>query len=178
MSIRNTGGWRTFWVLFAAGWALFAFLAGTNGQMVTPVSPGGILDHQVAATAARVDEIQGAWAQAGNLSFARLSIGLDLVFIGVLTVAGVIGGVRIARARQGAILKGIGWLTAVGFLVFGGADYTETISQFIQVMSHGIDPLAQLAATANKPKIIAFLVGHAALIVGLIGLFLTRGKPA
>lgn len=170
--------WGLFWVLFAAGWGLFVFLAATNVQMVTPVSPGGILDHQVAATAARVDEIQGAWSRAGKLPFARLSIGMDLVFIGVLTVAGVIGGVRIARARSGPVLKNIGWLTSVGFLVFGGADYLETISQFIQVMSHGIEPLAQLAVTANKLKIIAFLVGHAALIVGLIGVFLTREKAA
>ncbi len=178
MRTKNTGGWGLFWTLFAAGWGLFVFLVATNGQMITPVSPGGIVDHQVAATAARVDAIQDAWARAGKLGFARLSIGIDLVFIGVLTVAGVLGGVRIARARSGPVLKAIGWLAATAFLGFGGADYTETISQFTQAMSHGVEPLARLAAAANKPKILAFLVGHAALIMGLIGVFLTRDKAA
>lgn len=173
--MTTPGGWRLFWGLFALGWALFAFLAATNGQMVTAASPGGILDHQVAGTAARVDEIQGAWAAAGKLGFARLSIGVDLLFIGVLSVAGVIGGVKIARAANGPLLRGAGWLTALAFLVFCGADYAETIAQFIQAMSgRGIDALAQLAAAVNPPKVAAFLAGHGLLLAGLIGLRVAR----
>jgi hypothetical protein len=170
--------WRLFWILFALGWALFAFLAATNNQMVTPVSPGGILDHQVAGTAARVDEIQGAWSEAGAIPFARFSIGVDLLFIGVLAVAGAIGGALTARAAWGPLLRGLGWLTAFAFLVFGAADYTETIAQFVQAMSHGDDGLAGLAATANKPKVAAFLAGHAGLIACLVGARLTRDKTA
>jgi hypothetical protein len=165
--------WRLFWSLFGLGWGLFAFLVATNGQMVTPVSATGIVDHQVAGSAARVDEIQGAWAAAGRLDFARLSIGVDLLFIGVLTVAGIVGGVAITRAARGPVLRVVGQVAALAFLVFGVADYAETIAQFVQVMSAGDDGLAGLARTANTPKVFAFLGGHVLLIAGLVGVWLT-----
>jgi hypothetical protein len=168
--------WRLFWSLFVVGWGLFAFLAATNGQMVTPVSPGGILDHQVAGTAARVDEIQGAWAAAGTLTFARLSMGVDLLFIGVLSIAGVTGGVAVARAARGPILRAIGWLAAAAFLIFCGTDYTETLSQFTQAWSQGIEPLARLAKTVNPPKVLAFLAGHGLLFAGLLGVMVLRKR--
>jgi len=173
MSDAPRNDWRPFWILFGLGWALFAFLVATNGQMVTDASPRGILDHQVAGSAARIDEIQRAWADSGKLDFARLSMGVDLVFIGVLSVAGVVGGVRIAGAAKGPILRRFGWLTTLPFLVFGATDYAETLSQFVQVMSQGSDVLAQVAAAVNQTKVVSFLAGNTALIAGLIGLRLT-----
>lgn len=167
---------RAFWILYVVAWALFAVLVGTNGQMVTEASPNGILDHQVAGTAARVKEIQDAWAAAGSLDAARMSMGLDLVYIGVLTAAGVTGGRYVARASGNALAGGLGWLTLVAFLVFGAADYAETISQIIQALNQPDDTLAHVAQTANGPKGLAFLAGHVLLGMGLLGAGLTRGK--
>lgn len=174
----RTPKWGLFWGLFALGWALFAFLVATNGMMATETSPRGILDHQVAGTAAKVDAIQAAWAHAGHLEFARMSMATDLVFIGVLTTAGLIGGAQIAGAANGALVRLLGWITAGAFLVYGLADYLETIPQLVQAMSRGSDSLAQLAATANRPKVIGFLLGHLALAAGLAGVWLGRPKAA
>ncbi len=174
---RTKHGLGLFWGLFALGWTLLALLVALNALVITDASPGGIPDHQVAGTAARVNEIQAAWAGAGAMDYARLGIGLDLVFIGVLTAAGVIGGVRIAQGAAGPVLRALGAFTAVAFLAFGGADYTETIAQFVQVNTRGDDALAALAAAANAPKLSAFLVAHVALAAGLAARFITRNRP-
>ncbi|MDX2234046.1 MAG: hypothetical protein NW200_06070 [Hyphomonadaceae bacterium] len=171
-------GLGPFWLLFAVGWALFAVLALTNGGLVTAASPGGVLDHQVAGSAARVDEIQAAWRAAGALPAAQFAIGLDLAFIGVLTAAGTIGGVRIAQGASGPVVRALGAFAAVAFLAFGLADYAETIAQFVQVNAAGDDDLARLAATANPPKITAFLAAHVALAGGLAGRWLARRRAA
>lgn len=169
-------GWRLFWIMFGVGWALFAFLVATNGRLVTDLSPLGIVDHQVAGKAAMVDAIQAAWAQAGQLGFARLSMGVDLVFIGILTLAGVLGGLAVMRARSGVVLRALGGLAALTFLVFGVCDYAETISQFVQANSRGDDALAGLAVAVNFPKVAAFLAGHAVLAAALVGVVLTRPR--
>lgn len=174
------GGWRIFWSLYVIGWALLAAQAATNGRLATAASPRGILDHQVAGTAARVDEIQSAWATAGTLSFARLSMGVDLLFIGFATVAGVFGAVLIFRDGRSAALRAVGAVAGAAMLVFGLADYTETISQVVQVVSAGSDPLAALAASVNAIKIGAFLFGSVALIIALIwrGMTSQAARPA
>lgn len=176
MAARARRGLGLFWGMFAAGWALLAVLAAANALMVTDVSPGGILDHQVAGTASRVNEIQDAWAAAGAMDSARFAIALDLVFIGVLTAAGVIGGVRLAQDAAGPVLRALGAFTAVAFLAFGAADYAETIAQFVQLTARGDDALAALAAAANAPKLSAFLVAHVALAAGLAARFIARNR--
>jgi hypothetical protein len=170
--------WGLFWLLFAAGWGLFAYLAATNGRMATPVSPGGILDHQVAGTAAQANAIQQAWADKGELGFARTSMSVDLVFIAVLTAAGVYGGLAIARVAKGPVLRALGNIAALLFVAYAVADYVETVCQLMEAINGGDDQLARTAAIANKPKIYAFLAGHLALFAGLIGVFLRRGSAA
>lgn len=159
--------WRPFWIPFAAGWALFVFMASTNSRLATAASPNGILDHQSAGTAARVDEIQHAWAAAGSLGFAQLSMGLDLVFIGLVTIGALVACALIWRRASGA-LKLFAGLTALAWLAFGATDYTETIAQVVQAHSAGADNLAGLAASVGLVKSVSFVAGNVALIAALL----------
>ena len=178
MSTDNRGRWRAFWMPFAAGWALFAFLAATNARLATPASPMGILDHQSAATAARVDAIQGAWAAAGSLGFAQLSMALDLAFIGLVTAGGLIGSAMIARRAGAAVLRVFALAVAAAWVVFGVTDYAETIAQVVQVHSAGSDTLAGLAASMGPAKSISFVLGTPGLLGALIWFRFASRKAA
>lgn len=171
-------GWRIFWPLYVIGWGLLAAQAAINGPLSTAVSPNGILDHQVAGTAARVNEIQAAWAAAGALQLARWSMGVDLAFISFATVAGLFGAVLIFRDGQSAALRALAATAGAAMLVFGIADFTETISQIVQATSTGSDTLAALAASVNAIKIGAFLFGSVALIAALIWRGMGRRRAA
>lgn len=170
MADRHSGAWRPFWMTFAAGWALLIAMAATNSRMATPVSPNGILDHQSAATGARAGAIQQGWADAHVLDFARLSIGTDLVYIGVLTVAALIGCALIARRANGPLLRGFVFLLELVWLAYGASDYIETIAQFVEVESGATDPLAAIAAAMGPAKVATFIAGHAGLLVALLWL--------
>ena len=176
MNTTPTGGWRAFWMPFAAGWALFVFMAATNSRLATSASPLGILNHQSAGTAGRVDEIQAAWAQAGQLDFARLSMGIDLVFIGLLTLGALIGLVMVARRAPTQVLKIFAATAGLVWLVYAGTDYAETTAQFIQANSAGSDKLAGLAAAMGPTKTVSFLIGHIDLAIALLWLRSARAK--
>lgn len=168
--------WRLFWALYLLGMGVFAFMAATNSQLATALSPGGILDHQSAATGARVDQIHDAWKAKGVFGFARTSMALDLVFITLVTLAGVIGGYLMAR--KGGALGLLGWGIVIAWLVFGACDYIETGCQLVQVLNDGgEDALAGLAASVKPPKMAAFVAATLGLWAGLVWTGLAARKP-
>ncbi len=169
--------WRLFWIFYVIGWAVFAYIAVTNGTLATAESPGGILDHQAAATASRVERIHAAWKAKDVFDFAALSMTLDLVFITFATIAGVIGGYLIARA--GGLRGLLGWATLFLWIVFGACDYIETTCQLVQVLQDaGKDELAGLAATVRPPKMVTFVAGTLALWAGLAWTGMAARKKA
>lgn len=179
MTTAQTGRaqWRLFWIFYVVSWAVFAYIAVTNTQMVTPVSPGGILDHQSAATAMRADQIHDAWKAKGTFGFAAVSMSLDLVFITFATLAGVVAGYLMARA--GGLRGMFGWLVLGVWALFGACDYIETTCQLVQVLQDkGSDELAGLAATVKPPKMAAFVAGTLALWAGLVWTWIAARKPA
>jgi hypothetical protein len=176
-SASGKAQWRLFWIFYVLGWAVFAYIAATNGTLASAESPGGILDHQAAATGARVDRIHDAWKAKGVFDFAALSMSLDLVFITFATIAGVIGGYLIARA--GGVRGLLGWAILILWIVFGACDYIETACQLVQVLQDsGKDELAGLAATVRPPKMAAFVAGTLALCAGLAWTGIAARKPA
>ena len=169
--------WRLFWIFYVISWAVFAYIAVTNTQMVTAVSPGGILDHQSAATAMRADQIQNAWKAKGTFDFAKLSMSLDLVFITFATLAGIVAGYLMARAGGPRGL--FGWLVLGVWAVFGACDYIETTSQLAQLLRDGgNDQLAGLAASVKPAKMAAFIAGTLMLWAGLVWTWIAARKPA
>lgn len=169
--------WRLFWIFYAIGMAVFAYIAVTNTQMVTPISPGGILDHQSAATGARADQIHAAWKEKGTFGFAQLSMSLDLVFITFATLAGIVAGYLMAR--KGGMRGMFGWLLLGTWVIFGATDYIETSSQLVQALQDkGSDELAGLAAAVKPTKMVAFLAGTLMLWAGLVWTWVASRKGA
>ncbi|VAW01038.1 hypothetical protein MNBD_ALPHA04-1469 [hydrothermal vent metagenome] len=161
--------WRNFWIFWIGGLLVFGILVATGDILQTGVAPGGILDHQAAGTADRVDAIQQSWAEAGVLSQARLGMIGDLIFISLYMIGGIIGGRLIWQYGRSPTLKKLGLLLVISYFIFGLSDYVETISQFIQLLQmQGSDALAGVAAIFRPIKVAAFIVGTLVMISALI----------
>lgn len=159
---------RGFWRCWLAGLMLFAVMIALNPSISNSVAPMGISDHQAAATAARVDAIQSAWRADGLLWLARLSMAIDLVFIGLYSRGAWLGG-KMMRGENGPGLGRLGGAIMVAAILFCITDYVETVSQFIQIMQYrGSDMLAGLAATVRPVKTIAFITTFAGLLAALL----------
>lgn len=158
---------RRFWRFWLAGLLLLAAQIVMNVWLITDVAPLGISDHQAAATAARVNEIHASWEAAGVMKLARLSMLVDLCFIGIYTFGAAAGGLLFFRATT-AVLKRVGVVVLVSAVAFGLTDYAETLCQFIQAMrGEGSDALAGFAATVRPIKSVAFLVTFFGLLAAL-----------
>lgn len=161
--------WRSFWFFWLGGLAVFSYLVITGGTLMTDVAPGGILDHQSAATAQRVNEIQQSWIAQGLLNQARWSMIGDLVFIGLYMSGGIIGGRLIWQNARSPSLKKLGLAIILIYFVFGMSDYIETISQITQlIQNEGSDLLAGIAATARPVKILTWIAGTLFMVIALI----------
>lgn len=161
--------WRNFWIFWGGGLALFLYLVVTAGALQTAVAPGGILDHQSAATAERVNAIQQSWAAAGVLDVARWAMIADLVFITLYMSGGIIGGRLIWQRANSPTLKKIGLLCVLSYFLFGLTDYVETVCQLVQLVNEqGNDILAGTAALSKPVKTISWIVGTVAMIGALI----------
>lgn len=165
---EQTGNERAFWRFWLGGLLLLAVMIAINPSISNGVAPMGISDHQSAGSAARIDAIQQAWQADGVLWLARLSMAIDLVFIGVYSWGAWRGG-KVMRGAGGAGLRRLGTVIMVAALLFCVTDYAETISQFIQAIRFaGSDPLAGLAATVLPVKNVAFLVTFLGLLAALV----------
>jgi hypothetical protein len=161
--------WRNFWIFWLGGLAVFLFNVLTSGPLMTDVAPTGILDHQSAATAERVDAIQQSWAAAGQMNYAKWSMITDLVFIGLYTIGGILGGRLIWQEADSPSLKKLGLFMVLTYFLFGLFDYIETLSQITQVLQKkGSDTLAGIAAFARPPKIATWIIGTIGMIFALL----------
>jgi len=146
---------KRFWF---AGLSLgVLLLLGNIGLMIEP-SPMGILDHQKAATAANVNAIQLGWEQAGLLGFAKVSMIVDLIFIGIYFFGASCGAVLMLVDNR-LLIKRLGALVMVGALAFMVTDYIETILQTIQLFQmQGDDCLASTASNMGVVKVSGMIV--------------------
>lgn len=159
---------RGFWRFWLAGLMLFAIMIALNPSITNSVAPMGISDHQSAGTAARIDAIQSAWQADGVLWLARLSMAIDLLFIGIYSWGAWLGG-KLMCAEKAPGLARLGLAIMVAAALFCLTDYAETVSQFIQVMQFkGSDTLAALAASVRPVKTVAFLVTFVGLLAALL----------
>lgn len=153
------------WWLIGLG--LFAFVVAL-GVWLQQASAFGIVEHQLAGTAERVNEIQQAWRADGVRWLAICAMTADLVFIGVYGWGSWIAG-RSFLAMGRKRLQWIGAFVAAGAAVFLLTDYVETILQFIQLLrENGSDEMAQTAASMQQAKIAAWTVTFFGVILGLI----------
>lgn len=170
--------WRLFWILWLSGLALLLGLFAAGGQLVTSVAPDGVLDHQSAATAARVDAIYASWAEADVIGVATAGFVVDLLFIGVYSLGGAIGALLLVREGHQNGLRYLAKIAVGLYILFFLADVTETTSQLIQHLSgHGSDTLAALAAAVQPAKAVFFLLASAATLTGLLWRKLIPVRP-
>ncbi|MCC5611667.1 hypothetical protein LC612_34285 [Nostoc sp. CHAB 5834] len=158
---------RNFWRFWLIGLLMLAAMIAMNPWFSNAVSPWGIGDHQAAATAARVDAIQRAWRSDGVFNLARLAMIIDLIFIAVYSFGAYCGGRLFAHATK-PLLRRLGWVIIAAAIIFGTADYIETICQLFQILRlKGSDLLAGIAATVQPMKSIAFLITFFGLLAAL-----------
>lgn len=138
--------------LWLIGLVTFAIVIAL-GVWLRQASDFGIVDHQLAGTAKRVNEIQGNWSDEGVRWLAILSMAGDLVFIGIYGLGSWVAARGFMR-QSGAVVRIIGLVSAVAAVFFLATDYTETILQFIQlVQDAGDDRFARIAASMQQIKI-------------------------
>lgn len=159
---------RNFRRIWPAGLVLFALVIWLGLPLGIPAAPGGILDHQAAGSAARVDAIQQAWIEAGLYERALTAMVGDLVFIGVYGLGAWYGGLAFME-HPAAKLRRLGMLLVAASALFVLTDYTETFAQVIQLLERrGSDDLAAIAAWVRPIKIVAWVVTFAGILAGLI----------
>ncbi len=171
--------WRNFWLLWLTGIVIIFALVSQNDRLVTDIAPQGMIDHQVAATAQRVEDIHASWRAAGAMDFFRIAILFDLLFIVLYSTGGVMGGKLIRQAARSGLLGALAGLAILAYAAFGILDFTETFCQAIQgFVTGGNDTLAAIAATAQQPKMAAFFIGFPSLVVALAWFGVERRRSA
>ncbi len=132
------------------------------------VTEFGISDHQYAATAARVDEIQSAWQAGGVFELGLVSMLADLVFIGIYSIGAWIAGRSMAETGH-TVIKALGIAAYVCAVIFCVTDYTETSLQVIQMArAAGTDWMADTASTARPIKMASFTISFFAILAGVM----------
>lgn len=153
-----------WWLIGLASFAVVVAM----GVYLRQNSAFGIIDHQIAGTAERVNEIQAQWRADGLRGWAIASMIGDLIFIGIYGFGAWVAGRGFARLDN-ALLKIAGWAVAIAAAVFLVTDYIETILQVIQLVREaGSDGLAAIAAAMQEPKRWAFIVSALGVLVALV----------
>ncbi len=154
-----------FWL---CGIILLIVMIFGNLLLITDVSPMAISDHQSAGSAAKINEIQLAWEVGGLTLYAKISMIIDLLFIGIYSLGALCGGILLRYDKRLSVQR-IGALVIAAAVIFCVTDYVETIAQVIQLFSmQGSNSLASTAAMVGPAKSIAFLT----TVLGLLGIIL------
>ncbi|MEO1044731.1 MAG: hypothetical protein AAFX04_04755 [Pseudomonadota bacterium] len=157
---------RNFLIFWLSGWALFFLIGFVQPSELAGTSVIDMEQHRRAGTAMAVNSIHDQWRAEGVYSSAMLSLVIDLLFITAIAIGGILGG-RLLQQHGAAAVRAIGLLAVIAHIVFALVDYTETLSQLVQmVQGQGSDMLAGIAAFARPIKMQVFLIGFAALILG------------
>lgn len=144
-----------FWLI---GVGVFLVVIAVSSLIEQSGATFGIVDHQSAGSAERVNEIQAQWHEQGVHGHAIAAMAFDLGWIWIYALGSFVAGRGFATKHQG-ILGTIGLLICGAAVVFAITDYAETISQFIQLLREsGSDTLAGVAAVMQPIKMLAFVV--------------------
>lgn len=156
--------------------ALFVVLFYLNEPLLSEISPNGIGDHRSAGSATAVNLVQSHWKATGLLPAARFNLLIDMIFLAVYALGGLIGGNLIWQKAHSKNLKRLGLLTAFIFAIYGISDALETIAQLIQLLSmRGNDFLAQLIIFVRPVTISMFLIGSLSMVISLLWLTGEKG---
>lgn len=152
-----------------AGLAAFAVVVALSLSVTkSPEVSLGIAEHQKAATAERVNEIQEMWRDNNVRGLAIIAMVGDLIFIGIFGWGTWRAGRSFMRMEREA-LRVIGQCIATAAIVFLVTDYTETLLQLVQLLQdRGSNLIADTAASVRPVKVGFFLVSFYGVILALV----------
>jgi len=160
---------RRFLMFWIGGLIAFVVALVLHMPLTLDSVPEGIVDHQTATTAARVDFIQREWANAGVYRSAFSAMVADFVFIALYSLGSLLGGFYFISKGPGT-LRLIGWALVASAFVFLVSDTLETWMQIQQLAAgEGSDAKAAIAASMHYPKLASWI---ACFILPLNGLIL------
>ena len=147
-----------------AGLVAFAIVIAL-GIWLRSASEFGIVDHQLAGNAERVDAIQRGWRNEGVRWLAILAMVGDLFFIALYSWGSWLAGRGFMRVANRAV-RVIGLVVAAAAVLFLITDATETGLQLVQLLREaGSDPMARIAASMQGVKIASWI----ATFIGVLG---------
>ncbi|MEM1133078.1 MAG: hypothetical protein AAGH53_09085 [Pseudomonadota bacterium] len=160
---------KNFLIFWLSGWALLFIIRALQPSELTGIMAGLDMEaHRRAGNASMVDTIHAHWQEKGVYSQALWSLVVDLFFITVISIGGILGG-RLLQQDASANIRRVGLLAIIAHIAFWLVDYAETLSQLVQmVQGQGDDMLAGIAAFMRPIKMQLFLIGFAALVIGYI----------
>ena len=149
---------RRFVVVWLSGLVAFVVAISLHMPLTLASVPEGIVAHQTAGSAARVDYIQSEWALAGVYESAMVAMIADFFFIILFGLGSLMAGDYYRRHGKGW-LRTIGIVTAIAAVIFLASDLTETIMQFQQLRAgQGDDEMAALAKAMHYPKLVTWIM--------------------
>lgn len=162
---------RSFVMVWTGGLVAFALAMWLHLPLVLDTVPQGIVDHQIAGSAARVDYIQREWASAGVYGAALVAMVSDFAFILLYGSGSLMGGLYFRRTGRRAV-RLLGSVIVVSAIVFLASDLAETTMELLQLLAgQGDDTRAAIAAAMHYPKLVSWI---ACFILPLNGLILER----
>jgi hypothetical protein len=162
---------KRFVMIWTGGLVAFAVTLWLHLPLTLETVPQGIVDHQIAGNASRVDYVQSQWVAAGVYRTALTAMASDIAFILLYGLGSLLGGLYFRRHGQGT-LRMIGNALSLSAVMFLVSDLTETALQIQQlVAAKGDDAKAAVAAAMHYPKLVSWI---ACFILPLNGLILER----
>jgi len=134
-------------------------------NLVTPLSPMGIVSFEFSSNMQNADSIMSSWNETGKIS-AALNLGLDYLFILMYTttlLSGCIVLTKCASYEKGKTIKYLSKVMIISSVVAALLDVIENFALIRILTGNGSDNLAALAMYCAIPKFI---------LVGLVILFI------
>jgi hypothetical protein len=169
-------GWRTrlFWLMLlltiAVAWIM-------RRPLTTPVTPGGILDLELAGAPERVREILAAWDASGVRDDAISNVQIDFVWLLLYSTTISLGCVLTAArlhergwTRAGALGLALAWGQWLAALL----DAVENVAMLRLLQGSVAQPWPTIARACAIPKFALVVAGIAYVALGLLALGLHR----
>lgn len=163
---------RALPLLIALALLLVAVMAGLGEPLRSPEAPRGILDFELAGSAARAGAIVDSWSPRARL-YAALGLGLDYLFLVAYSAAVALACVRAAARLEprapaaAAVGRGLAWAQPLA----AALDASENYGLIRLLLGDGRELWARLALACAIPKFALVFAGILfALGAGAIGL--------
>ncbi|WOE76549.1 hypothetical protein [Alterisphingorhabdus coralli] len=157
---------KNFLIFWLSGWALFCCIVALEPPQPPGITGFDMEAHRMAGSAETVNTIHAYWQGEGVYNRALWSLVVDMLFITAISIGGILGG-RLLQQNEAKTVRFIGLVAIAAHAVFWLVDYGETLSQLVQMVhGQGYDILAGIAAFMRPIKLLVFLIGFLALVIG------------